>query len=327
VVEKILTVKEKGNQQDLLIDKLALLEAAINSIEDSVKIIDRNFKIIFMNDAAKKYIKEYCFEEYDNKNGTVCMPCPAKEVFASKRHSFLKMEMKKTDGKKCIVELNTYPIFDKDRNVIAVIEIAKDVTDMKNIEDNFLKAAKLACAGEIAAIMAHEIRNPLNTILNIIKLLLSANAKRTQEEINELYNVMMEESLRLNKILENFLQFSKPPEPAFKVVNVNELIKDVMYLFRFDKYCKSKIAFDVKLQENISPIMADASMLKQLIWNVVINGIEAMNEKGGVLSIKTGQRGNKIFIKISDTGVGMSTGRSKLSFLHLFLPINHLARV
>ncbi|HEC98372.1 MAG TPA: HAMP domain-containing protein [Nitrospirae bacterium] len=170
---------------------------------------------------------------------------------------------------------------------------------LKDTQEQLVQAAKLAAIGELAANIAHEINNPLTSILGYAELM------REEEDIESIMRdleIIESESLRARDIVRQLLEFSKKWPLKISKVDINRLLKEVIELVSLN--LKDS---EINIVENFShtpQINADASQLKQVFLNLFNNAVQSMSN-GGTLSIGTAKIDNSVMIEVSDTGTGI----------------------
>jgi two-component system NtrC family sensor kinase len=190
-----------------------------------------------------------------------------------------------------------------------VEERTKELQDM---QDSMIQSEKMASLGKIAAGVAHEINNPLTSILINTHLMM----EKTPEEsaLQENLNMISEETSRCSDIVKGLLEFARQNPPLKSYVNINGIVKTVIGILEKQVTLKN-IQILKKLEEKLPPIEVDASKIKQVFWNLIINAAEAMPE-GGMLTICSRLSRSEEFIEIEflDTGIGISHEQKKKLF-------------
>ncbi|KKI93060.1 histidine kinase [Bacillus sp. SA1-12] len=184
--------------------------------------------------------------------------------------------------------------------IVGVYGIARDISREKRTEKMLLESEKLTAVGQLAASIAHEIRNPLTSIKGFLQLY-----KNTLKEINSEYlDIMSDEISRIEMITSELLILAKPQAHHYRDERVEKMIEDVVTLFG-SQALMNKVDVNVQL-DNLPKIHCIASQLKQVFINLIKNSIEAMPD-GGKITITGKKHGSAgIFIQIADQGVGIS---------------------
>lgn len=177
--------------------------------------------------------------------------------------------------------------------------IIRDITERKQAEVLMLQSEKLTVAGQLAAGIAHEIRNPLTAIKGFFKLL-----EREMEEKKEYFDIIESELSRIELILSELLLLAKPHQVYVHPVSVHSLLKDVTTLLE-TQAIMNNVWFDLKLKANSPTINCDENQMKQVFINLIKNGIEAM-PSGGTIYIDTEDSGDEVLITLRDEGIGIS---------------------
>ncbi|KWW21365.1 hypothetical protein AS888_17425 [Peribacillus simplex] len=196
--------------------------------------------------------------------------------------------------------------------VTEVIGTAIDITDKKRNENKLLELEKLAVVGELAAGIAHEIRNPLTSIIGFTQII---SERVDDASIHDYLGIMMRELDRINSIVNEFMFIAKPDETMkASKYNINSLIADVNKFMEPQSNLKGiRINFDSQ-SEQITAV-CDQNLMKQVLINLIQNSIEATEENGEEIKISLGQASDdKFFIHITDKGNGMTSDRLKRLF-------------
>jgi len=192
------------------------------------------------------------------------------------------------------------------------------MTEMKKIEEEMKRVEDLALIGELAAGIAHEIRNPMASISGSIQML--KESLEMDDVKTKLMDIMLREINRLNTLVSDFLLFARPKESSVQSVDLNQLILDSLELFKNSAKWTEKVRVETHFHESMT-IESDPEQIKQILWNLFLNAVEAMRG-GGVLSVQTEfvnvaepQGGVRKMAQITfrDTGEGFS--RKALQFL------------
>lgn len=194
------------------------------------------------------------------------------------------------------------------KEVEMVISYVKDITEWKAAEITMMGQIeqlrqvinKSDLIGEMAAGIAHEIRNPMT----VIKGYLQFFSKKIAGNMSEQFNVVLSELDRVEQIISNFLSVAKNKAEAPKYQDLNQIIKEVAPLI-FADAINQGINLNVKLADQLPELLLSTTEIKQLILNLTRNGIEAM-EQHGTLTIETRYKDNKVYLYISDCGCGIS---------------------
>ncbi|HOK39495.1 MAG TPA: ATP-binding protein [bacterium] len=184
--------------------------------------------------------------------------------------------------------------------------------EILKLQEYLIRSEKLATAGQISAGIAHELRNPLSSIKMMIQIIKNKiNSDLCDKEIN----IILKEINRLNLLLKDLLEFSKPTPLHFIAHNINDLINNTLNFF-FPKIEQNKIKLIKNFDNGLPKIKIDIEKMKIVFINLILNSIYAM-PNGGILQITTKQiKNNKILIIISDTG----TGIKKEDIIKIFEP-------
>gem|GEM_PF-1555487 len=184
------------------------------------------------------------------------------------------------------------------------IEIEKAYAALKETQKYLCESEKLASIGKMAAIMAHEIRNPLGAISNSVGVLKKYSLR--PEENTEILNLVEGEMERLNKLTDDFLSFARPSQLRRDKTDLNALLSETLALLNNDKTKYSGISFQEAFSPDIPFLMIDRNHIKQVFINILMNSIQAM-PKGGVLTIQTNYKKteDEVEITFADTGAGM----------------------
>lgn len=163
---------------------------------------------------------------------------------------------------------------------------------------------KLALAGEIAAGIAHEIRNPLTVIQGYIQLLQKSAAENSHD--HEIYMLILEEIQRTNTIISDFLRFSRPNQPHVSMVQINELVESAAALL-YGETLRKNVRFHFYPDRALPPLSLDKDQIIQVFLNLFTNALQAM-PSGGSLSVLTmfDKKRNQALIHINDTGHGIA---------------------
>ncbi len=186
--------------------------------------------------------------------------------------------------------------------IIMVLERAR--SESERLHARLREAERLATAGELAAGMAHEIRNPLAAILNATALLTDETGLTPDERASTLA-ALRTEARRLNRILSDFLQFARPQEARRAPGDIREVVQHVSSLIREDRSRAPRVDVRVAVDPAVPPFAFDRDQVIQVLWNVALNAVEAMNGRGR-LSLEVNRRNGDVALSVSDTGAGIA---------------------
>jgi two-component system sensor histidine kinase PilS (NtrC family) len=179
----------------------------------------------------------------------------------------------------------------------------QDLTEMQKLERQARFHSQLAAVGELAAGIAHEIRNPLASISGSVQVLSKELNVGSAER--RLMEIIVSESNRLSKILEEFLRFVRPQERRVAEFDVANTVIEVMDLFRLSDEVSDAHAIDVDVAPRSSQIEGDRDQVRQIVYNIAKNAVHAMSA-GGKLTVVGRESGPWYRIRFADTGRGMS---------------------
>ncbi|EIT85596.1 two-component sensor histidine kinase [Fictibacillus macauensis ZFHKF-1] len=214
----------------------------------------------------------------------------------------IEYRIKRPDGELRWIRSRAFPIYDKQGTVCRMAGIAEDITNIKEQEKLLQKSDKLMVVGELAAGIAHEIRNPLTSIKGFMQLI----SPDIQDHIQE---IILSELNRIESIINEFLILAKPhTDIEFQKKSINEVITQAMVLLHSEANLKN-VQFKEQLSSTLPAVLCEGNQLKQVLINVIKNAIEAMHH-GGIVTIQTALYKRR-FIKITihDEGIGISKER------------------
>lgn len=295
----------------------------LDSIQDAIKIVDGELRIIFINRAAEKIVGRNreeiiglrCYEIFHN--GKPCDPCIVEEVFSESRMFRDTREIIGSDGRRHIFEVTAFPVVGPDGEIERAVEISRDITYLKQLEQELVKREKLAMVGELAAGLAHEIRNPLSAIMASAKLLREHRDDLSEEDYRTLTETIEKESRRLEALLSDFMTFAKPKVPKPELMDLNQIVRDAVRVLKYDPEQLHGIEIIEELDPTLPPTMVDPYQIEQVFLNVLLNAVQAMR-RGGRLTLRSGKENGEIWFAISDTGIGIASEKMDKIFKPFF---------
>ncbi len=218
------------------------------------------------------------------------------------------------NGSTRIIGLTVSGLVDSRGQKTGYICVFQDITQLKNLEAELKHKETLAAIGELSANMAHEIRNPLASLKGSIEML--KEDVLTREHRERLMNIAISEMDRLNRIITDFLTYSRPKPPEFSRFDLHRMLDETVELI------KNAIvnANSISIKRNFHgpcEIVADPQKLRQVVLNLSINAIESMPD-GGELTIATKVQKDAVAITIKDSGIGIPPENLKEIFYPFF---------
>ncbi len=188
-------------------------------------------------------------------------------------------------------------------------KMADDIEQLKKLNEQLTRTEKLAAMGTLSAGVAHEVNNPLASISSLIQMM---QRKDLDEDTKEKLRLISTQITRITQVTKDMMDFARARPAAKSLINVNEIIEMSLRLASFDKSFQ-KLELETDFEENMPEILADSDQLQQVFLNLFLNARDAM-PSGGELSIITAQNEREIFIKISDSGIGINSKDLKKIF-------------
>jgi two-component system NtrC family sensor kinase len=218
------------------------------------------------------------------------------------------------DGREFDAELSAAVLRDASGNPVGFVAVTRDVTEHKQTEEQLIITDRLASVGELASGIAHELNNPLTSIIGFAQLLLGKDAP---DDVKEDIGTIYREAQRTAEVVKNLLSFARKHTPAKQPINIDGTIENVLGLRAYEQRV-SNIQVNTQFTPDLPEVMADYFQLQQVFLNIIINAehfmIEAHN--GGTLTITTEKVGDTIKASFTDDGLGIS----KENLGHLFDP-------
>ncbi len=311
-IARISTLQKKTDQE--LQETRARYKAIINElIQEDVMVIAYDYRIMDINDSLlnklglrrRDVIGQYCYE-ITHRQDLPCSgknhPCPLIQTMNTKKPFQTTHTHLDKDNKKIYYSISTYPMLEEG-DVIGAIEISRDITQDINMQKAMMQQEKLASIGRLSAGVAHEINNPLTTILTTA-MLIQEDLDPEDPNFEEL-GTITSETLRCRKIVTSLLDFARQSNPVKKENDINKIIKECLVLTRKQAAFKD-LTLTSELADNIPPLYIDKGQIEQAIINLTLNAIEA-TDAGGSLSICTtySRYRQVVDVVVSDTGSGI----------------------
>jgi len=178
---------------------------------------------------------------------------------------------------------------------------------VRTTQDRLMQSEKLMALGELSAKIAHEIKNPLTAIGGFARRIATPRAGGSEQPVKRYAQIILKEVERLERIVNETLYFSREMVPALRIVNLNAEIRDVLSMFR-EELEEARISSVVDLSPDLPSISVDPDQIRQVVWNLVSNAIQAMGGSG-ILTVVTHiadpAEGAGVVLEVSDTGGGI----------------------
>lgn len=294
------------------------LTERLNRITDNLQEIvfetDEKGQIIFLNQAWKQmtgYDIDEClgtmYNQYFDQEERVIQHLSS-VIKEHKDSGRIELQLLHKEGKKVWGDVHYKLYFDEEHQFTGGIGTVADITKQKlaklelerSNQQLQMQAQKLAVAGQIAAGIAHEVRNPLTSVNGFLQLMKTQYPERT-----DYFDIIFSEIKRIDFVLSELLVLAKPQSVHFQEVQLHGLLEQVITLLKTNAVLSNIDLKQPFKKQDAGAILADANQMKQLFINLIKNAIEAMPE-GGSIYISTEKEMNEWKITIQDEGKGMS---------------------
>jgi PAS domain S-box-containing protein len=333
---------------DLVEEELAyerdLLHVLMNNVPDAIYFKDTESRFtrinreharwMGLNDPAEAlgktdfdfYAEEFARQAYDDE----------RKVLKTGEPLIGRIEKILTkDGKPRWASATKVPIKSENGHVMGIVGISRDITELKRMEEEIKRHTKhleeiveertrklkeverLAAIGETTAMIGHDLRNPLQVIVNAVYL---ANRRlkelpsklRVKGKLRELIDIIEEQTKYMDKIVSDLQEYALPLRPQSVETSLDQLVADALSAI----VVPGNIKVQVKIAENCPPLQVDPRLMKKVFANLITNGLQAMPD-GGYLTIEALLEDETASVIVRDTGVGMS----EETLHHIFRPL------
>lgn len=280
-------------------------ENILQSVPSGVMSINKDGIITKINEAGMKILKR---RDAQGRPVSEVIGEPLLKYIITEESIKREEVLCEISGEKVWLGFSISPLLDRNKNSIGKIITFTDITEFKELQSRIKLRERLEGLGEMAAGIAHELRNPMAVITGYANIL----KKKADPSLREVVELLEKEISLMDNIIRDFLSFARYEEPNLIAINLERLVQEVMEGL--------SISQGIELSVEIGPsegLMADETLLRQALRNLIQNSLDAMPE-GGRLTIK-GERGDNYYrISVSDTGKGIPAEIQEKIFLPFF---------
>lgn len=280
LTEQLRQTREELREQSIDLNKLrALNQLVVDNISSGLLTVDHNGLVTSMNPFAQDVLGVSLEAVYQKPLSSLFMDQPDDRMGASTL-SRDELTYRRPDGKQLVLGFSASPLRDGAGDLIGQIIVFRDLTDLRELEERVKRDERLAAVGRLAAGIAHEIRNPLASISGSVELL--QGEIDTEEEAARLMEIVVRESDRLNGLISEFLNYVRPERIRRVRVEIADLLKETVEALqeRPDFEC----SFDIEAQGETA-VVGDPEKLKQVLYNLLLNAVDAM-PGGGCVTVR-----------------------------------------
>ena len=311
-------------QRARLIGLRAFHENVVNSMSSGLLITDMSGRVVSANHAASRILQLPPEKQQGWLAQEMLRFIDLEDVVMQNEavdHGLNRAEgwFKRPDGKEIILGVSYSPLRDEQGTVHGLIINFQDITTIRALEAEIKRGEQLAAVGRLSAAIAHEIRNPLASVSGSIQLL---RAELALDDSNQrLMDIIAHEIERLNMIITDFLAYARPRPLQYDEVDIHKLLSGTLHLLCKGLPAGSAVEIRTEFAPVVLSIAVDPQGLRQVIWNLCLNAVEAMHFQG-TLTVRTSvqpqvnqpPRGKtspltaapELIIDVMDSGPGMS---------------------
>ncbi|MEJ2033291.1 MAG: ATP-binding protein, partial [Deltaproteobacteria bacterium] len=309
--------RELQNANERLGQETNKLEAVLAAISDGLTFQDTDYRIIYQNLAHKKrqgdHLGELCFQAYQGREA-VCPKCQLAKCFEDGQVHRRETKAETDDGT-FYMEVSASPLRDAQGRTIGGVEVIRDITEHKQLEEQLRQAQKMEAIGNLAGGIAHDFNNLLTTIIGYSEL--SLLKMSVPEPYKENFTTILNAGKRAAALTRQLLVFSRKQVLEMKVIDLNQVVGGMTEML--SRLLGENIELKLFTEAKHPQIMADVTQVEQIVLNLAINARDAMPEGGSVI-IETANvhldeeyarrhqgvaAGNYLMLTVTDTGEGV----------------------
>ena len=336
--EKRILLEEKDKAAKEIFRVKTELQAIFDGITDGIALIDSDLVIRNVNKAFAKFFNKTqeeitgrkCHKEF-KKRDNGCIPCLVEETFKTGKPSFAEETLEDDAGNKLYADITAFPLRNEKGEMVQIVEYVKDTTEQRKMKIQIEQSERLATIGTFASGLAHEVRNPLNSInlqLTLLERRISKIDANVKDETTKLINIVRKEISELNRLVEDFLMLSRSAKMTFVKGDINDVLEGVLKLIELEARVKGVLI--TRNYNEVPQFLMDPGKLKEVFLNLIHNSLEAM-PSGGKLVVSTYHDNGNAVIRVKDTGIGIKDGKKIFDVFYstkddgtgLGLPIAH----
>jgi PAS domain S-box-containing protein len=306
----LVDVTERREMEKALRGQEEFQRYLLESFPDLILVIDLNGRYSFVSSRIHD-LRGYKPEDLLGK-GVEEEQDYSRELFALYRDLITGRKMfgscdysaRHRDGSWRTMRASASPLFDAENKLSGAIVSVRDITVEKKLEQQIIQSERLAAMGQMIGGFAHELNNPLTSILGMSELLQEGEAP---ESVRKQMVVLQQQARRAAEIVQNLMYFSRPPAPGKTPIDLGELVQRTLHLHAYSLR-KNNITVDFLKESSVPAVSGDAHQLMQVFLNLILNSEQAMREvrDRGTLRIRIENQEKSVSVIFQDDGPGIS---------------------
>ena len=300
--------------QQLQSDRLRILSdkvhvrQAVDYLEDGIIFLGQDRRILFFNKAAETIVGSPLEDVAGQSLDRVLEPSHPlrgflEEAFEHRIGPRNVPLVLSREGRPRELRMSVFFVPDP-QNATGTVVLLRDLESVKGLQSVLSYSAKLTALANLTSGLAHEVKNPLNTMRLHLELL-KEKQDVPAEEIHERVDALGRQIQRLDRVVGGFLKFMRPEELSLKQLDLNGLLKNIATLLEAE-WQKQGTGFMFQLDPTLSAIMADEGLLHQAFFNIMLNACQAMPTGGKITIVTELEQPGVVKVSITDAGIGIS---------------------
>ncbi len=297
---------------------------AVEAAPNAMLMVDGAGKIVLVNTQTERLFG-YAREELLGRTVETLIPERYRRAHVAHRAGFFAAPSARAmgagrdlfglrkDGTEVPIEIGLNPFTSAEEPFVLASII--DITERRALERRLANSEVLAAVGGMVTVVAHEIRNPLGSILMGAKAMVRGDLSPSDQE--QVIGVLIREGERLNRTLSDFLQCARPRDPNKRLGDLNAALREILDAVKSDAESAGKVVIQEAFDSGIPAVAFDADQIRQVFWNLIRNGLQALGGKGR-LAVATETRGGQVVVHIQDSGPGIPPEQLKRLFMPFF---------